>query len=360
MRTTRTIAAILSFSFAAAFAADQSAMEKCRATYDKELAAIQKNYAEQASLCKDTYVNGLARLQNALRKAGDLDGVQAVIREKERFLAEKGGMAEKDLSAIKDLRAAQDWYVTTMNKTSVDRAKKHVALADKYETALERLMQKLTIAGELDNAVDAKNELDRIRTDPEIVSSRAVMTQPLEKKEDTPTPKKTHEPGKRPEPQPEPEDIQMSIVVNSGFEDGKRKWRLSPDMKIVDDPEPAENETGKPGLNKVLRIPLSPKDTSTVGQGMNVKIKPARVRIAFMIRFGEDFDDDQLTCKEVFTRKRNTATITHTIRARPGWQQVELITTEWWDENTTSFEIVFPLGRGTIWIDDIAVIPVME
>jgi hypothetical protein len=368
MRATGILATILAISLAAcAIAAEQHPLEKYKATYEKELAAIQQTYSDHATACRETCLKGLVRVQDALRKAGNLDGVQAVIQEKERFLAGSGDIPQRSLSDVKELRAVQDWYLASMDKATAARAKKHVALANRYESVLTKLMQKLTIAGDLEKALEAKKELGRIQSDPKIATARNTPTGPIEKKEQNPPADRQPRKTRSPDPAPVQNESE-NLVANSGFDEGKRKWRLEPGMKIVDDPDPAPDDTEpdasgrqRPSRrNKVVRIPLSEKDTTTIAQGLNVKVLPRKVKIRFRIRFGEDAPGRTIRCKEKFTRKRNTATISHRIKISREWQLVDLVTTGWWDEKTSNFEIEFPKSQGTVWLDDITVTPIMD
>ena len=123
-----------------------------RAAHKAKLAESNKHYAA-----------ALEKLRQARQKKGDLEGLQAAIKEKERF-AEIASVAASDIvESPESLRKLQTAFRAAVGKIDWDHNQRLLALAKNYLAAVEKIKVKLTQAGKLDDAVAAAAELERVK-----------------------------------------------------------------------------------------------------------------------------------------------------------------------------------------------------
>jgi hypothetical protein len=135
---------------AGAYKAD---MDEVAADYEKWFTALQK-----------WYLASLEKLQGERMKAGDLDGVLAFKAERERIAARAETTQEQIQAmpaALGKLRAA---YEPALKKIMDEAARRKDAARSKRLAKLEALQKRLTINGDLDEALLVKKEKERAAT----------------------------------------------------------------------------------------------------------------------------------------------------------------------------------------------------
>ena len=151
-----------------------------RAAHKAKLAESNKHYAA-----------ALEKLRQARQKKGDLEGLQAAIKEKERF-AEIVSVAASDVvESPESLRKLQTAFRAAVGKIDWDHNQRLLALAKNYVSAVEKIKVKLTQAGKLDDAVAAAAELERVKRElyePTVAASKELSPPESEPKR-SPAPK---------------------------------------------------------------------------------------------------------------------------------------------------------------------------
>lgn len=147
-----------------------------KAKYEQGLAAIQEETNKALTNSVQGYADALKALGQKLQGAGDLDGILAVKKEAERFGNEKAipeGAVVADCVALKDLQLK---WQKRPDAIDISKSKKLVALSRSHIAALEEVKKQLTIQGKVDEAVEAKNEIERVRTSAEVTAAEFVLT----------------------------------------------------------------------------------------------------------------------------------------------------------------------------------------
>jgi len=144
--------------------------------YEQGLAAIQEDTNKALANSVQGYADALKALGRKLQGAGDLDGMLAVKKESERFEKEKAipeSAVVADCVALKDLQLR---WQKMPDAIDVSKSKKIVTLSGSHIAALEELKKQLTMQGQVDEAVEAKNEIERVRTSAEVTAAEFVLT----------------------------------------------------------------------------------------------------------------------------------------------------------------------------------------
>lgn len=147
MKTISAVTLLLTL-FASAFAED-SKLETLKAQKD----AAAKRVTDPI---EDLHKAELEKLLGVLTAAGDLEGAVAVKKEIEKPLEGSPGAAKED-ERLKFLRERR--------KTEVKRTTDPIYA--KYQVELEKLLNELTRAGKLDEALKVKNEIALLQGTPE-------------------------------------------------------------------------------------------------------------------------------------------------------------------------------------------------
>jgi hypothetical protein len=174
-------------------------------TYKKAIAKIDSDAANAAQSQPATYMKELYKIQQALQKAGDLDGLTAANGELERFKSTQTVPDQPDPSLPPDIRKLQTAFKAALAKADLDKNKKLVATTKQYVELLNSLQTSLTKAGKVDQAMDVNAEIKRVKSDPKITSAEFVVAavdtekQPA-KEESTPQPAKEEKAGKADQP----------------------------------------------------------------------------------------------------------------------------------------------------------------
>ena len=135
-----------------------------KAKYEQGLAAIQEDTNKALTNSVQGYADALKALGQKLQGAGYLDGILAVEKEAERLGNEKAipeGAVVTDCGALRELQLK---WQKMLDAIDVNKSKKIVTLSRNHIAALEEVKKQLTMQGKVDEAVEAKNEIERVRT----------------------------------------------------------------------------------------------------------------------------------------------------------------------------------------------------
>jgi Concanavalin A-like lectin/glucanases superfamily len=146
-----------------------------KAKYEQGLAVIQSETDKALTNSVQGYADALKGLGQKLQGAGDLDGMLAVKKEAERFEKEKT-MPESavvaDCAALRDLQLKWQKMPDTID---VSKSRKIVTLSRNQIAVLEEVKKQFTMQGKVDAAVEAKNEIERVRTSAEVTAAEFVL-----------------------------------------------------------------------------------------------------------------------------------------------------------------------------------------
>jgi hypothetical protein len=143
--------------------------------YKKAIAKIDSDAANAAQSQPATYLKELYKIQQALQKAGDLDGLTAANSELERFKSKQTVPDQPDQSLPPDIRNLQTAFKAALAKADLDKNKKLVSTTKQYVELLNSLQTSLTKAGKVDQAMDVSAEIKRVKSDPKITSAEFVV-----------------------------------------------------------------------------------------------------------------------------------------------------------------------------------------
>jgi hypothetical protein len=147
-----------------------------KATYEKEMQKI--NDAELSMLVseQDKYIASLRNLQKQMQQAGKLDPVLTIGKEIDRFAGAKNIEPDNISADIPAMAALQNAYIKGVEKFPLEQARKIVALAQNYEKALAGLQESLTKKNDIQGAIEAKAEKEKLANNDEVMRARALIT----------------------------------------------------------------------------------------------------------------------------------------------------------------------------------------
>ena len=151
-------------------------LKTLKSKYKQDLAVIQADSDKALTNSIQGYADALKVLGQKLQGAGDLDGILAVQKESERFGKEKAipeGAVVADNVALRELQL----YWQKMPETiDISKSRKIVALSKGHIAALEAAKKQLTTQGKVEEAVELKNEIERLRTSAEVTAAEFILT----------------------------------------------------------------------------------------------------------------------------------------------------------------------------------------
>ena len=157
-----------------------------RASYEKQLKAIEAKYGGKKGDWPGKYKAELKVLGRTVQADGNLEGFLAVRKELERFKA--SGRIPKDVivETPLELRQLQEKYGAAKGSVSLGKSREILALVERYIDHVEQLKKKFTIAGDLETALAANKEIERVQSSETVTAAEfniAVLQseQPAEK-----------------------------------------------------------------------------------------------------------------------------------------------------------------------------------
>ena len=157
-------------------AARTTSIQSMRGDYEKLLARLDGSYEATAKEEHGRYAKSLDALGSALRKKGDLDGVIATKNEKKRFAAEKTipKADSRTAAPIAKLRA------NSHSRVSNARIKKNlgiISITQRYLAAAEQQKKLFTRQDKIEQALEWKAEIDRVKTSGAIAAAEFVLAE---------------------------------------------------------------------------------------------------------------------------------------------------------------------------------------
>ena len=123
--------------------------------------------------CSANYIKALEKMAQTMQQAGNLDGLVAANKEKDRFLKDGTAPKQPGPATPAELAALENNYNDDIRKLDAARARKIEALASAYLDSLGEMKKKLTQDGVIDKAMDADAEIKRVNNDAEIAAALA-------------------------------------------------------------------------------------------------------------------------------------------------------------------------------------------
>ncbi|MDD4872971.1 MAG: hypothetical protein PHR77_20650, partial [Kiritimatiellae bacterium] len=215
------------------FAADKSRsnpdVAKFRTTYEIELRKI--NYAEftDMSAIQESHIQAMKVLQKKMQEAGNLEALLATGKEIERFRAENK-IEKSNLSLdVPDLLVLQNGYIKSVEKLSLDKARKIMALAQGYDKSMSSLQEVLTRKNDINGAMEIKNAREAVKQRAEVTSAGFLLADAETKGKDVPKePEKSVEKPK----EKEPEQVAGKMVVKKSDTSSKKKYTGNVEKRI--------------------------------------------------------------------------------------------------------------------------------
>lgn len=147
----------------------ENTLSRYQASYAKHMATFKKDAEEQLEALPEKYVAALDQLERDMQKAGDLDGILLVRKERERYRKAKDVPDEPNAILPESLQKLQSQYAAAVKGIETEKAKSIHKLAGQYLSALEDLKRKLTTEGEVEQAMAVNFEIATVRASKEVV-----------------------------------------------------------------------------------------------------------------------------------------------------------------------------------------------
>jgi hypothetical protein len=170
-----------------------SDLRQLRATYTAQLDKINRSSDATTTNLQSQYVKSLSSLEKTFQEQGKLEPLLAVKKERERFIADPKVEEAHIVADVAELSLAQINYRKAVDNLPLKKAKDIVTLADQYKKSLASLQEKLTKAGNIDAAIEAKKAGESIEDLPEVSASRFALADAEANK--PPEPPKTESPA---------------------------------------------------------------------------------------------------------------------------------------------------------------------
>jgi len=155
-----------------AVAKEATSLEITRSIYEATLRKIDKEAKTTLETCLSDYGKGLEKAMMTIQKRGDLEGLLAARKEKQRFLAEESVPDAPPKDAPTDVVKAQSEYRMQTAKAWQERNRETIDLTNKYARRLDNMKRQLTIDGKIEEAIEAKVEMDRVLSSPAVAAAR--------------------------------------------------------------------------------------------------------------------------------------------------------------------------------------------
>lgn len=168
---------------------------QARDGYEARLAKIVEESSAQSTKWPEEYLGDLAKLMEAFRSSGNLEGVLAVGKETERFQKSRE-LTEQDV--VTEPRRLRDLQVTVMEvpkKIELARCRAIDSLATRHCDAMKALEGELTRKGEVPGALQARAEAERVLQSRAVTAARFVLAAT-----------------------PKPPDVRTGLILSYGME----------------------------------------------------------------------------------------------------------------------------------------------
>ena len=207
IRTALALAILASQGFAQA-ATDP--LTKLKASYEAAMLKTEKEYATTKENCRKGYPAALGTKEMLFQRAGNLDGVLAIRKEKERYQKEKAIPRDPPAGTDPQVQVLQAAYHKALDDAEIKHNKAVLYWTKLYLEKLETLTRNLTVAGKIDEALAARKEQERVRKDPVVTAAEFAMA---DAKTSTPPAEETVTPP-APEPATTAKTVSQCLTCN--------------------------------------------------------------------------------------------------------------------------------------------------
>jgi len=231
---------------AASMAAHSAAMDTVAADYDKWLTALQT-----------WYIAGLDKLQGDRAKVGDLDGALAIKAERERIVA-RTETTQEQIQAMPDLlRKLRVTYEPALKKINDEAARRGEFARRKHLADLEALQKRITMSGDLEQALLVKTAKDQFASDMALNAGAAVL--PAGDASASTTPNAPPPPASKEKPFVNALGMKfLPVPITGGPTNGKRVLFSVWDTRVQDYAEYAKAKAITPEKPKFEQGPTEP------------------------------------------------------------------------------------------------------
>lgn len=151
-------------------------LDALRQDYEQALQKVQMESGVAAGKAGQ-YAKALAALADKLQKDGDLEGLLAAKKEKERFDKAKQVPEETPADLPPAVAKLQTDYRKSVSQSETDRNTAILTLTGKYVARLDALKKQLTMQGQIDEALKLKAEGERAKTSPVVASAEFALAE---------------------------------------------------------------------------------------------------------------------------------------------------------------------------------------
>jgi hypothetical protein len=166
---------IIAFVVVAALASTTFAddLNTYMATYEKQMESIVMQHADRVIALGKDYTASLKSVTEKVQSEGNLDKTKAALTEADRFSKEMN--MPETLSSEPEIKTIQLSYQKARAALDSDKARSIVALAQKYDQALEKLQKALVSSGKLADAEAARKERDSAGQSDDVASAQRLL-----------------------------------------------------------------------------------------------------------------------------------------------------------------------------------------
>jgi hypothetical protein len=139
--------------------------------FQKLCADIEAKHLENIKRLKGAYVKCLVQREKQFQKTGDLHGMLAFQRERERFENDGEFPSFADNSAVASLRKAQEKVIGYLEKVQTTKTQKLTQVRGKHLAQLTALEKELTTKRRIEDAVVVRAERERVEFEGQVMAS---------------------------------------------------------------------------------------------------------------------------------------------------------------------------------------------
>lgn len=136
-------------------------MKAVGAPYHAAVEAVSADYQKWVASLDTWYLAELDKLKAARAKLGDLDGAVAVKAERDRIASHAATTPEQIQAMPATLRKVRTGYDQGLKKSADEGARRIDTVRRKYLADLEALQKRITISGDIEQALAVKAEKER-------------------------------------------------------------------------------------------------------------------------------------------------------------------------------------------------------
>ncbi|OVE74493.1 hypothetical protein BVX94_00160, partial [bacterium B17] len=127
--------------------------------YKSQLEKINKEYDKTVKEAPLKYNQNLTALEKTLQSKGDLQGIMAVRKERDRFSLSKEVTDELLVTTPKPLKKLQQQYMASEIDADINKTEEINKLTEAYLKRLEKVKKSLTVKGNIDEALLIQAEI---------------------------------------------------------------------------------------------------------------------------------------------------------------------------------------------------------